>query len=343
MTKLFRYDWRLFDAKMGLIFMVGTLVVFNLMGRFDFAMFAAGVSALLAWLTIILVPHQRWRQHLLGLVVYLVIGVPLTWLAAVLAPYEWGRLVAMAIVAFAGYLMLLRGIHPYMVAWCLVYWYLLVPLFLGDKELGSVMLGHVVGVGLVIALNLIKPIWSRATGKKASEPEAAETAEDSDPDHPTAGLVVPYASIVSLSIVAGVAAGTRWMTSDPTLIANATLNIISPSLKQTWRAAVERIILGTLGIVAGFYCGWFFPDPWVGQLVTAVCSFLCLAVIYVNMGLVIGIFFFIISYPWGSMQSELGHLIANEKLIGELVGVVVAVVAVAILARLQRSGKLPRA
>jgi hypothetical protein len=43
-------------------------------------------------------------------------------------------------------------------------------------------------------------------------------------------MVVRYASIVSVSIVMGVAAGARWLTSDPTLIANATLNVISPSL-----------------------------------------------------------------------------------------------------------------
>ena len=84
--------------------------------------------------------------------------------------------------------------------------------------------------------------------------------------------------------------------------------------------------MGALGVVGGFYCGWFFPDPWVGQLVTAICSFLCLGTIYVNAGLLIGIFFFLISYPWGGMHSDLGHLIANEKLIGELMGVVVAVV-----------------
>lgn len=333
MTKLFRYDWSRFDAKLGLIFMVGVFVVFNLMGRFDFAMFAAGISALLAWIAIILVPSRKWSQHLLGLVAYLVVGAALTWLADTMTPYEWGRLVAMGIVTFAGYLMLLRGPHPFIVSWCLVYWYLLAPLFLGDKELGSVMLGHIVGVGLVISLILVKPIWLHATGKALPETEAVE---DPDQDRPAVGPNIRYASVVSLSIVAGVAVGTRWLTSDPTLIANATLNIISPSLKQTWRAAVERIILGTLGIVGGFYCGWFFPDPWIGLLVTAICSFLCLGVIYVNMGLLIGIFFFLISYPWGGMHSDLGHLIANEKLIGELVGVVVAVVAIAILTLLQR-------
>lgn len=56
----------------------------------------------------------------------------------------------------------------------------------------------------------------------------------------------------------------------------------------------------------------------------------------VNFGLLIGVFFFLISYPWGTMHSDLSHLIANEKLIGELVGVFVAVAAIAVVARLQR-------
>lgn len=78
--------------------------------------------------------------------------------------------------------------------------------------------------------------------------------------------------------------------------------MISPSLDQTWRNGLERVILGTLGIVGGFYFGWFFPSPWVGLLVTAVCSFLALAVVRMSFG--------------------------------ELVGVVVA--AIAVLARLQK-------
>ena len=77
------------------------------------------------------------------------------------------------------------------------------------------------GVSLVIALNLLKPIWSRATGKVATE---TEPVENSVLDRPAVSVVVRYATVVSLSLVAGGVAGTRWMTSDPTLIANATLN-----------------------------------------------------------------------------------------------------------------------
>jgi uncharacterized membrane protein YccC len=202
--------------------------------------------------------------------------------------------------------------------------------------LDPVVLGHIVGTGLVIALNLVKPIWSRATRNSESQPESSG---DHDAERPSIGFVVQFASIVSLSIVAGVAAGTRLLTSDPTLIANATLNIISPSLRQTWNAAVERVILGTLGIAIGFYMGWFFPQPWVGNLLSVVFAFLALGFIYVNFGLLVGAIFAIISYPWGRMHSDLGHMLANEKLIGEAIGVVVAVIAIAILTGLERRRK----
>ena len=77
-------------------------------------------------------------------------------------------------------------------------------------------------------------------------------------------------------------------------------------------------------------------------MVTIISSFLALGTLYVNIGLVIGICFFLISYPWGVMHSDLGHLIANEKLVGELVGVVIAVIAIAIMVRLQRGAESPR-
>jgi hypothetical protein len=301
-TMMFKYDWSRFDAKLGLIFMVGALVVFNLSSRFDFALYAAGISALLAWLTIVLVPGRRRSRHLLGLGVYLVVGVVLTWLADLVLSHGWLKLVTMGIVTFAGYMMLLRGAHAFMVAWCLVYWYLLAPLFLGEKGLGPVVLGHVVGVCLVLALNLLKPVWTRASGGSTAETDVTEV---SDEERLPLGMVVRYSSIVSVSIVTGVAAGARWLTADPTLIANATLNVISPSLDQTWRNGLERVILGTLGIVGGFYFGWFFPGPWVGLLVTAVCSFLALALTRVSFGLLIGVFFFLLSYPWGAMHSDL--------------------------------------
>jgi hypothetical protein len=340
---MFKYDWSRFDASLGLIFMFALMGVYYLMalegvlsqlGLIEFPVFAAGTSALLAWCTVILVPALQWRQHLLGLITYLGLGVALTWLAALVAPHPTLQLGAMGIVVFAAYFALRWGAHAFMLGWCLAYWYLLAPLFLGGGAVAPVAFAHVVGAGVVLALNLLKPIWMRASAPGEAAPDA-----DTDvvvTESPPLGLILRYASIVSISIIAGVAAGAKFLTTDPTIIANATINVVSPSLAQTWRSSVERVILGTLGIVGGFYCGWFFPDPWVGNLVTAISAFMGLALIHVSFSLTIAFFFVMIAYPWGTMQSDAAHLIANEKLIGELLGVVVAVLAIALLMRLER-------
>jgi hypothetical protein len=72
---MFKYDWSRFDAKLGLIFMIGMIVVFGLMEQLGFSMLVAGISALLAWLTVIMVPNRKWGEHILGLVIYLVGGI----------------------------------------------------------------------------------------------------------------------------------------------------------------------------------------------------------------------------------------------------------------------------
>jgi hypothetical protein len=98
------------------------------------------------------------------------------------------------------------------------------------------------------------------------------------------------------------------------VIANATLNIVSLSFTQVWQSTV---VLASLGIIIGFYLGWFFPGELFGQLVTAVAAFTALATARVSFGVVIGFIFLMLAYPWGVMHTDAGHLIANEKLIGE--------------------------
>ncbi len=64
---MFKYDWSLIDVKTDLIFMVGVAIVFTMMGGSDFAWYAAGTTALLAWCTILLVPPQSRRRDFTGL------------------------------------------------------------------------------------------------------------------------------------------------------------------------------------------------------------------------------------------------------------------------------------
>jgi len=330
---MFKYDWSQFDAKAGLIFMVGVLVVFTAMGGSDFAWYAAGTTALLAWCTILLVPPQSLKRDLAGLAVYLAAGAAMTWLGVAVSSNAIALIASMFVVTFVGYMMLLWGAHAFMVAWCVVYWFMLVPLFMGGQSLGGILYAHVIGTGMVIALNVLKPLWARKSKGATEESEPSEPSADSGY---SLGYMVRYAGIVATSIAGGTFIGTRYLTADPTVIANATLNIISPSLKQVWHSAVERVVLASSGIIAGFYLGWFFPGELFGHLLIAVAAFAALAVVRVSFGLVIAFLFIMIAYPWGVMHSDAGHLIANEKLIGELIGIVIAVVAIGFLTRLQK-------
>ena len=261
---MFKYDWSQFDAKTGLIFMTGLLVVFNAMGGSEFAWFAAGTSALLAWCTILLVPPQSLQRDLTGLAVYLVAGAALTWLGVLLAASTIALIIAMFIVTFGGYMMLLWGARAFMIAWCAVYWFMLVPLFMGTHDLGGILYGHVLGTGTVIALNVLKPLWSGKTKGASSDAAPSEPAADQEY---SLGYMLRYAGIVATSIAGGTALGIRFLTADPTVIANATINIISPSFAQVWHNAVERVVLASLGIIIGFYLGWFFPGELFGRLI----------------------------------------------------------------------------
>jgi hypothetical protein len=142
---------------------------------------------------------------------------------------------------------------------------------------------------------------------------------------------------VATAIAGGTALGTQLLTVDPTVIANATINIISPSFTLVWRNAVERVVLAFSGLLIGFYLGWFFPGDLFGNILTAVAACAALALVRVSFALLMFFLFMMLAYPWGVMHSDAGHLIANEKLIGELIGVVIAIGAIGLLTRLKKA------
>ena len=330
---MFKYDWSLIEVKTGLIFMVGVLIVFYVMGNTITAV-ALGTSALLAWCTILLVPPQSRRRDLTGLVAYLLLGVPLVWLSHVATPSTAGFLLSMFGVVFVAYLMLLVGSHEFMIGWCLAYWFMLVPLLVAGASFENIMLAHIIGTAVVIVINVLRPLWEGKSEVAAEEVQLSESA--AEPEYSTS-YIVSYATIVATSIAAGVGIGTRLLAVDPTAIANGTLNIISPSMNQVWRAAVERVVLVSAGIIIGFYFGWFFPNETFGMLLTAAAAFAAMAMTRVSFGILMFFLMILTAYPWGVMHTDAGHLIANEKLLGDFVGVVIALITIAVLVRLKKA------
>lgn len=326
---MFRYEWKRFDPGLGLYHVVGVLLVLNLAEQDSAAWTAAGVSALLAWLTVLLGQARNWRTELGGLLAYLAAGVALSYLAHAVAHNETLSLGVMFLITFLGTMLMMKGTHPFMVGWCLIYWYLLTPLFSGSMGITNTVVGHLIGAGTVIILYLAKRLWRKPVNEQAAAPESSRL--------PQVRFSAAYSTVVALTMAVGLGIGARTLQSDPTLISNSAFNVISPSALLTWKSALERILFGTAGILCGFYLGALFPGDLVNQLVIAVSSFFAIALVRVSFGPAVGALFVMLSYQWGTMESEIGNTIANEKLIAELAGVVLAGAAISTLSLLQRS------
>jgi hypothetical protein len=129
-------------------------------------------------------------------------------------------------------------------------------------------------------------------------------------------------------MVIGLVLGDLWLKSDPTLILQASLMIIMPSVRGTWTVAVDRMLGVTAGIVVGFYLGQLAGGPVLEVVLWIGASFMVVTLMNVNPGAMI--FFFILPYSvvWGALDGEAGHAIANERIVAELIGVVCAGIAV---------------
>jgi hypothetical protein len=63
-----------------------------------------------------------------GVLIYSVVGVGLIYLSNALTSDQFSGFVGMFVVAFVGTMTLLSGPRAFMTGWCLIYWFLLIPL-----------------------------------------------------------------------------------------------------------------------------------------------------------------------------------------------------------------------
>ena len=319
---VFQFNWDKIDIRLGLWFALVAFVVMNL-GQFrDAAWMTAGISALLAWLPLLLTGHSNFRSGALALLAYLFVGIVLSVGAHLVLLSETGRIAAVGGVTFAAALVFRFGVFWYLVGYVLVFWYVLSPLFSGTLGLADTIEGHVVGVmGILLywtAVHISKNGWTLGPATPATEKQSME-------------FVIPYAGILSVTMMTGLGVGGRILSADPTLMAQASLNIISPSVKQTWQAGIVRTIFGIGGILIGFYIGLLFPSLLVFEIVISLCSFVALAFLKVHMAFLVGAFAVLFSYPIGAQGPEIGHGLGNERLLAEFLGIPLAIIAISLM------------
>ena len=315
--KILNFNWAALDVRGGVKYAIGVAIVIAFSLVIEFSWVAVGMSALLAWL--VNVPGPR-HDRLNGIVIFTVVGAALIGLVWALAGTYWPWLISMVAVAFLGTFAMIRGPRGFMIGWCLICLFYVAPL-LGTAEIPlEVLSAHLLG-SIVILILIALPLGEAADAEGESK-EAAST------EKPSVSFVASYATTVAIVMTIGLALGDLWLKSDPTLILQASLMIIFPSVLGTWTVAVDRMLGLIAGIVAGFYLGQFAGGQIMEIIVWISASFMVVTLMNVNAGAVI--FFFVLPYSlvWGMLDGEAGHAIANERIVAELIGVVLAGIAV---------------
>lgn len=93
------------------------------------------------------------------------------------------------------------------------------------------------------------------------------------------------------------------------------------------------MIFGIGGAITGFYIGFIFPGMLAYELVIAICSFVALAYLWVNIGFLVAAFAIIFTYPIGAL-GDAGHAAGNERLLAEFLGIFLAGIAISAIGRL---------
>lgn len=317
--KILHFNWAALDVRGGVKYTIGVSIVIVLSLLIEFSWMALGTSALLAWL--INMPGPR-PIRLKGIVIYIVTGAALIGLVYLLSGTYWPWLISMVVVAFLGTFAMIEGPRGFMIGWCLICLFYVAPI-LGTAEIPlEVISAHLLG-SIVILILVALPF-----GEK---PEAEASGEETDSaEKPSVPYVASYAATVAIVMTIGLVLGDLWLKSDPTLILQASLMIILPSAIGTWTVAVDRIIGLILGIVVGFYLGQLAGGLTLEIIVWIGASFMLVTMMNVNAAPMI--FFFVLPFAvaWGALEGEAGHAIANERIVAEIIGVVLAGIAVSL-------------
>jgi hypothetical protein len=111
----------------------------------------------------------------------------------------------------------------------------------------------------------------------------------------------------------------------------------SPQLARWWEVLDDPVLNNLVGVaqknnntleISGLYLGQLAGNRIVEIIVWISASFMVVTLMNVNAGAMI--FFFVLPYSlvWGMLDGEAGHAIANERIVAEFIGVVLAGIAV---------------
>ncbi len=167
----FKFYWNRLNLWAGMNFLIVMLILFILSQWIEFPWYLVGTSVLLAWMVILL---GNPSNKILMAFLYLVAGLGITLLNNFLFDTYWPWLIAIFIVTFLGTYLLRYGTQWYMLGWCLILWFYIMPIM---GQIGSpqdLVISHLLGSTAVLILVTLSVFWTHYKKKSSDEEVVAE-------------------------------------------------------------------------------------------------------------------------------------------------------------------------
>ena len=325
MGDIFRMNWAAFDAVSGIKVAVAALLIFGLMAVTGETWIATGLILLFAWLTNVPGPL---KDRLAGMVAFAVGAIAVTWLSGQIELSLWPNTIAITVVGFVATMALAWGTRAYMVGYAVICWAIYGPLLISSTSVANCVGAIIVGTAAIMITTTIGSLMEK-------NDESSDDAGQDNATGPDYAAAFPYATTVAL--VLGITTYLGWISlkTDPTMAVGAAFFIIGFDVKKTWIAGITRVI----GIIAGVFLGYaaaqFLEPGIVTDVVSVAALFLCFAAMNVNPGLFMFFFMFLIALGWTSLDPATLNLTFWERVTGEGVGVIIAMLAIGLMHRIQ--------
>ena len=178
-----------------------------------------------------------------------------------------------------------------------------------------------IGVGILLILNVVADvIKAERDGESAA---AGEVGADS-------GYIAAYALVIAVVLAVATWIGQTFKT-DPIMVTATAFFVIGFDMRKTWVGGIARLIGIALGILLGTLLVTLIGPGLVLQAVLVAACFLCFATASVHPSFLMFFLTLYIAGGWQGLQPDVLELTINEKIVGEIVGVVIALISIVLL------------
>ena len=144
-------------------------------------------------------------------------------------------------------------------------------------------------------------------------------------------FIIAYSVTVAIVLALTTYLGWVKLKTDPTMVVGGAFFVIGFDVNKTWVAGIARVIGIVTGMLLGMMIGGLLDPGLLYYAILIAAFFLCFAAMPVHPGFFMFFFMLLIAMGWQGLATEQLNLTFWERFLGEGVGVLIAMVAIALL------------